>query len=130
MARILLVEDHPDNLSLMVYLLESSGHETSQAMTGNDGIRLATVEAPDLIVLDLQLPDINGYEVLRQIRGGTATRHIAAIAVSAFAMVGDRERVLRSGFSGYLSKPITPETFVRQVERFIPQSRAVGHGAR
>ena len=119
MAKILLVEDNPTNLQLMDYLLKAFGHLTVSAGDGADGVLQAVRESPDIILMDLQLPVLNGYDAARQIKARPALRHIPIIAVTAFAMVGDRERILAEGFDGYIPKPIAPETFVAHVERFI-----------
>ena len=120
-ARILLVEDNPTNLQLMEYLLRAFGHETITATDGAIGVATAVRESPDIILMDLQMPTLNGYDAARQIRGMPALKHIPIVAVTAFAMVGDRDRILAHGFDGYIAKPIAPETFVMQVEQFLPK---------
>jgi two-component system cell cycle response regulator len=120
MAKILLVEDNPTNLQLMEYLLKAFGHTTVGAVDGAEGVAMANREVPDVILMDLQLPILNGYDAARQIKARPALQQIPIVAVTAFAMVGDRERILSDGFDGYIAKPIAPETFVSQVERFIP----------
>jgi two-component system, cell cycle response regulator DivK len=119
-ARILIVEDNADNMMLMEYLLRARGYEPSTATDGADGVRIAADERPDLILLDVQMPGMNGYEVAAAVRGQPEPEAIRIVAVTAFAMVGDQERIMASGFDGYLTKPIMPETFVRDVERFLP----------
>jgi two-component system cell cycle response regulator len=119
MARILIIEDNPTNLELMNYLLEAFGHKTVSAESGEVGLELARNGSVDLIVCDLQLPGIDGYEVVRRMKSLPEARSIPVVAVTAFAMVGDRDRALAAGFDGYLAKPIIPETFVRQVEGFL-----------
>jgi CheY-like chemotaxis protein len=120
MARILAVEDNPDNLELMTYLLGASGHTVIPAMTGELGVALARTERPDLVVLDIQLPDTNGYEVLSRLRADTELARLPVIAVTAYAMVGDRDDALGAGFDGYVSKPIDPTTFGRTIDTFLP----------
>jgi two-component system cell cycle response regulator len=118
-ARILIIEDNPANLDLMSYLLRSFGHTVIAAQDGESGVDAARGARPDLILCDVQLPGIGGAEVARRIRGEASTMRIPVVAVTALAMVGDRESILGAGFDGYLSKPITPETFVREVEAFL-----------
>jgi CheY-like chemotaxis protein len=119
MARILIVEDNPANLALMDYLLRAFGHTPLIARDGGAGVTQALAERPDLILLDLHMPRVDGYEAARRIRLEPTLTGIPLIAVTASAMVGDRDRILAKGFNGYIAKPITPETFVEQVERFL-----------
>jgi CheY-like chemotaxis protein len=117
--RILVIEDNPTNLDLMTYLLKAFGHTVSAARAGEEGVRLALEEPFDLILCDIGLPGIDGLEVARRIRQAPALARVPLIAVTASAMVGDREHVLAAGFDAYISKPITPETFVQDVEKFV-----------
>jgi len=123
MARILVIEDNVDNLRLMTYLLEAFGHSVVTAGDGPEGLRRAESENPDLIICDVHLPGIDGHEVARLLKSDPARAATPLLAVTALAMVGDRERVLQGGFDGYLSKPIEPQLFVRQVEEFLPAER-------
>jgi two-component system cell cycle response regulator len=118
-TRILVIEDNPANMELVRYVLENFGYTVIAAVDGETGVALARTESPDLVVCDLQLPGINGIEVNRRIRAQPALAHIPLIAVTAYAMVGDRERVLAAGFDGYISKPIDPQTFVPQIAAFL-----------
>ena len=118
-ARILVVEDNPANLELMVYLLNAFGHATLSARDGEEGLRLLRQEKPDLIICDIQLPAMDGYEVLRNLKADPDCSSIPAVAVTALAMVGDRDRALEAGFNGYLAKPINPVVFVQQIESFL-----------
>ncbi|MBI3650054.1 MAG: response regulator [Acidobacteria bacterium] len=118
-ARIVIIEDNETNMELMLYLLQAFGHQPMKAMRGGDGIALTIKEQPDLVICDIQLPDIDGYEVVRQLKANPTTRKIPIVAVTALAMVGDRDNILAAGFDGYLSKPIMPEQFVQQVEEYI-----------
>lgn len=127
-ARILMVEDTPHNLELMTYLLEASGHTVIPAMTGERGLELARLERPDLIVLDVQLPDIDGYQVLARLRADKDVAVPPVVAVTAYAMVGDRDTALAAGFDGYLSKPIDPVSFARDIGARLPASLR-GHAA-
>jgi two-component system cell cycle response regulator len=125
-ARILIVEDNPANLELMRYLLAAAGHELLLAVDGAQGLELAAGERVDVILCDLQLPDIDGFEVLRRIRADAVLRRIPVVAVTALAMVGDRDKALAAGFDGYLSKPIEPTTFARDVEAHLHRGRGDG----
>lgn len=121
-VKILLVEDNPANLQLMEYLLRSFGHTIVSANDGAEGVALAVRESPDVILMDLQMPKLNGYDAARQIKAIPALRTVPIVAVTAFAMVGDRDKILAHGFDGYIAKPIAPETFATQVERFVPKA--------
>jgi CheY-like chemotaxis protein len=119
-ARILVVEDNPTNLSLMDYLLRAFGYDVLTAADGVEGVDAARRQSPDVILMDLQMPKLNGYEAAAEIRAIPALRKIALLAVTAFAMVGDCDKILARGFDGYIAKPISPDTFVREVEAFVP----------
>lgn len=119
-TRILVVEDNPANLALMDYLLRAFGYGVLVAKDGDQGVAVAVAEHPDLILMDLQLPTMTGFEAAKRIRAEAQMPAVPIVAVTAFAMVGDRERVLGEGFDGYISKPINPETFVSQIEAFLP----------
>src|SRR4029453_5945513 len=114
-ARILVIEDNPANLQLMVYLLKAYGHTVLTAVNGEEGLQGVRQEAPGLIICDVQIPKTDGYGVARQLKSHPALRAIPLIAVTALAMVGDRDQVLAGGFDGYIAKPITPLTFVQEV---------------
>jgi CheY-like chemotaxis protein len=123
-ARVLIVEDNRDNMALMDYLLTAAGYVPLLAAGGALGVRAAAEVPPDLILLDIQMPEMDGYEVAGAIRADPAMAHTKLVAVTAFAMVGDQERIIAAGFDGYLTKPISPETFVRDVEQFLaPEQR-------
>lgn len=107
----------------MVYLLTSFGHRTLEAHDGREGIELARCEKPDLILLDIHMPRMDGYEVARRLNADLECRKIPIVAVTALAMVGDREKILASGFSGYIAKPLDPETFATQVQGFVSGSQ-------
>jgi CheY-like chemotaxis protein len=127
-ARILIVDDNSDNLTLMDYLLRAGGYTPQLATSGHDGVRIAADQRPDLILLDIQMPEMDGYQVAAAVRAQPESETIVIVAVTAFAMVGDQERIIAAGFDGYLTKPITPETFVRDVEQYLHAglSRAAG----
>jgi two-component system, cell cycle response regulator DivK len=119
-ARILIIEDNKANLELAEYLLKASGYATLAARDGEEGVRAARKERPDLIICDLQMPIMDGYEVVRELKKDPQLRSIPVLAVTALSMPGDRNNVLSAGFDGYLSKPVDPETFARTVEDFLP----------
>jgi two-component system, cell cycle response regulator DivK len=120
-ARILIVEDDPSSLELTAYLLDSAGYSTLLAREGGTGLRLALEASPDVIVCDLQMPVLNGYELVGRLKEDPGWRRVPVVAVSAFSMPGDREKALAAGFDGYLTKPITPETFVQEIAAFLPR---------
>jgi CheY-like chemotaxis protein len=121
-ARILVVEDNPTNRTLMEYLLGAFGHTVLSATDGAEGVAVARRERPDVILMDLQLPGLNGFGALARLRADPATAGLRVIAVTAFAMVGDRDRILAAGFDGYISKPIDPETFATDVHTCVVES--------
>jgi two-component system cell cycle response regulator len=124
MARILVIEDNPTNLELMSYLLKAFGHEVLTAMDGEEGIEAVRRSTVDLIICDVQLPKLDGFGVVAHLKSQPALRSIPILAVTALAMVGDRDKLLAAGFDGYLSKPIDPETFVPTVVAFLSNTRA------
>jgi two-component system cell cycle response regulator DivK len=119
-ARILIIEDNEANLELARYLLECSGHAVTTAADGGSGLALALQLQPDLIISDLQMPVLDGYQLLANLRGGPDGAKWMVVALTAFSMVNDRINVLDAGFNGYFSKPIEPQTFVAQIEAFLP----------
>lgn len=128
-ARILIVEDNEINLSLMTYLLRGAGYEALEARDGEEGLHTAMAASPDLILCDVQMPKLNGYELAARMKATDGLKRIPLVAVTAFAMVGDREKTTAAGFDAYLSKPIDPETFVRQVAKLLPpELRTVAQG--
>ncbi|MDQ1920999.1 EAL domain-containing protein [Massilia pseudoviolaceinigra] len=119
-ARILIIEDNPTNMELMVYLLKAFGYTPLTAYDGVSGVDTAREAIPDLIICDVHLPRLDGYGVVAALKGDPALAAIPVLAVTALAMVGDRERLLEAGFDGYIGKPIEPDTFVGQLESFLP----------
>ncbi len=117
--KILVIEDNEQNIYLITFILEKNGYEVAQARDGGEGIELASKGKPDLILLGIQLPVMDGYEVARRLKEETETRDIPIVAVTSYAMVGDRERVLAVGCAGYIEKPINPETFMAEVEQYL-----------
>ena len=118
-SRILVIEDNPANMELMTYLLTAFGHTPIAARDGEAGVAAALRHIPDLILCDLALPGLDGYGVARRLKTEETMRGVPLIAVTASAMVGDRDKVIASGFDGYITKPITPETFVAEVETYL-----------
>jgi len=119
MKKLLLVEDNEQNRYLMQFMLEQSGYEVITADSGSRAIVMAAEDRPDLILMDIQLPDMDGLEVTRRIRSSEAGGKVPIVAVTSFAMAGDRERALAEGCDGYIEKPINPETFLEEIARFV-----------
>jgi len=119
---ILVIEDNEQNLYLVTFILESQGYRVIQATDGQTGIHRALQNRPDLILLDIQLPGMDGHEVARMIKQDPEIRSIPIVAVTSYAMVGDREKVLEAGCEGYIEKPINPDTFISQVEEHLPKN--------
>jgi two-component system cell cycle response regulator DivK len=124
-GRILIIEDDNASRELVKYLLTAAGYATLEAEDGRAGLDMALKEEPDLIICDLQMPYMNGYEVVRALLAQPGWPRVPLIAVTAFSMSGDRETALMAGFDEHISKPITPETFTGQIEAFLhPHLRA------
>ncbi len=119
MSKILIIEDNEQNMYLMDFILKKSGHEVSQAWDGREGIELALENIPDLIVLDIQLPKMDGYAVAEELRKNSGLTDVPIVAVTSYAMAGDRERTIEAGCTGYIEKPINPETFIAELESYI-----------
>jgi two-component system, cell cycle response regulator DivK len=117
--RILVVEDNPLNLKLVREVLTFAGYHVIEAQSGEDGLRAAQEDPPDLVLMDLQLPGIDGTETLRRLRQGTLGPHVPVVAVTAFAMAADKERASRAGFDGYVEKPISVRALPGQIEAFL-----------
>jgi CheY-like chemotaxis protein len=118
-ARILLIEDNEQNRYLATFLLEKHGCAVVHTPDGRAGIELATAQPFDLILLDIQLPGMDGHAVARALRTHAALNHIPIVAVTSYAMAGDREKALAAGCDGYIEKPIDPDTFVAQITEFL-----------
>jgi two-component system, cell cycle response regulator DivK len=116
---ILVIEDNAKNLNLVRDLLQSNGYRTLQAATAEHGVTLAVDHGPCLILMDIQLPDLDGVAALRQLRADPRTAAIPVVALTAFAMKEDRERFLQAGFDGYLAKPIDVRNFPQQIRNFV-----------
>lgn len=122
---ILLIEDNEQNRYLATFLLERHGCQVIPAVDGPQGVELARTMAPDLILLDIQLPGMDGYAVARALREIDSVRETPIVAVTSYALVGDREKSLAAGCNGYLEKPINPESFVAEIERYFVPSAAI-----
>ena len=122
-ARILIVEDNPINLKLVRDVLTISGYEVVAAPSGEEGVTLAQSCAPDLVLMDIQLPGIDGYEALRMIRQSPHMDSVPVVSVTAFAMPEDRERASGAGFDGYLSKPLSVRSLPSQIQDYLSVGR-------
>lgn len=118
--KILYIEDNEQNLYLVTFLLEKHGYTVCSAMDGQEGIDKAALEKPDLILLDIQLPRMDGHAVARNLRSNVDLSATPIVAVTSYAMAGDREKALATGCNGYIEKPINPDTFIQQVEQHLP----------
>ena len=121
--RILVVEDQEDNRRILRDLLTSVGFELIEAVTGKEGVTMAETHRPDLILMDIQLPGIDGYEATRRIKANPALRSIPIIAVTSFALSGDDVKAFEAGCDGYVTKPFSPRHAARQSPRVPPRSR-------
>jgi two-component system, cell cycle response regulator DivK len=119
MANILIIEDNEQNLYLETFILQKNGHEIIQARNGETGIALAAEIRPALILLDIQLPGMDGYTVAKELRKHPSLANIPIIAVTSYAMDGDRERILEAGCTDYIEKPINPDTFHAEIARYL-----------
>ena len=117
--KILVIEDNEQNMYLVRYILQANGYEVLEAITGIDGIKIAIENHPDLILLDIQLPVMDGYAVARELRKQQDIVDTPIVAVTSYAMPGDKENVLAAGCTGYIEKPINPDTFMSQVKQFL-----------
>jgi len=117
--KILIIEDNEQNLYLLTFILEKNGYGVIQARDGRSGIELAIKNIPDLILLDIQLPVLDGYAVARELRKQQALYDVPIVAVTSYAMTGDRERTLEAGCTGYMEKPIDPLTFMEKIAQYL-----------
>ena len=123
MSTILIIEDNPKNMKLVRDILRYGGHQTLEAATGREGVRLAEEHRPDLVLLDIQLPDIDGINVLREIRKNATLDAVPVLAVSASVMPADQHKIIASGFDAYVTKPINLNQFQDTVKRFLASGR-------
>ena len=119
MPRALIIEDDNNNMELISYILEHYGYETIKAATGQEGYTLAAEHKPDFIILDIQLPDMTGIDVLQVIRSKPGGEQVPVIAMTSFAMAGDREAMINAGCNGYIEKPIEPERVMNQIIKIV-----------
>jgi CheY-like chemotaxis protein len=118
--KILIIEDNDQNLYMMKFLLEKHGFEIFEAREGKTGVSLADQLKPAAILLDIQLPGMDGYAIAAALRSNKSLANVPIIAVTSYAMVGDREKVLAAGATDYIEKPINPDTFVSQIKKHVP----------
>ena len=119
--KALIIEDNEQNMYMLSFLLEKNNYEVFQAFNGLDGIKAATNYLPDVILLDIQLPEMDGYQIARELRNRNDLNMIPIIAVTSHAMVGDREKAMASGANGYIEKPIDPDNFIQRMESHFPK---------
>jgi len=116
---ILIIEDNPLNLELATDILEAAGYTVRQALSGEEGLRAARADPPDLILMDLRLPGVDGYAALRALKADPGTSHVPTVALTAQAMKGDEAKVRAAGFDGYITKPIDTRTLPETVARLL-----------
>jgi two-component system cell cycle response regulator DivK len=119
MKRVLVVEDNENNMKLISLILKKHGYDPIQAFTGEVGIEKAILERPDIILMDIQLPDISGIDAVKRIRMMDNMQEILIIAITSYAMAGDREKILTVGCDGYFEKPIDPLTIIEDIEKIV-----------
>lgn len=119
MKTALIIEDNENNLELIRFILEQANYKTRFAMNGLVGVQQVLSIPPDFVILDIQLPDINGLEVLKRIRASTIGKHIPVIAMTSYAMSGDKEKLLAAGCTAYIEKPIDPMLVIGQIQAVL-----------
>lgn len=119
--RILIVEDHEDNRRILRDLLTSAGFDLVEATTGEEGVALAETQRPDLILMDIQLPGLDGYEATRRIKANPALHQIPIIAVTSYALSGDDVKAREAGCDAYVTKPFSPRALLAKVREYLPQ---------
>lgn len=129
-ALVLVVEDQQENLDLLIYLLHAFGHRTAVARNGADALTVAAEVRPDLVFMDIQMPVLDGYQAVAAMRRDPELAGTCVVAMTAYAMVGDRERILAAGFDAYLSKPIEPQAFAADVQRLLTHVRSSAEAPR
>jgi two-component system, cell cycle response regulator DivK len=118
-AKILVAEDNAENMYLVCFLLENAGYSLVTAVNGLDAVHLCQEALPDLVIMDIQMPIMDGLEATRQIKKIAETRHIPVVAFTAYAMTGDVDKALEAGCAGHIGKPMNVETFVQQIASYI-----------
>jgi two-component system cell cycle response regulator DivK len=118
--RILLIEDHEDNRRIVRDLLTPAGYEVVEALTGEDGVTMAGTQHPDLILMDIQLPGLDGYEATRRIKANPALSRIPIIAVTSYALSGDDVKAREAGCDAYVTKPFSPRALLAKIREFVP----------
>lgn len=121
MKTALIIEDNENNMELITFILEANGYTTARAENGLSGLKMVREINPDLIILDIQLPDIDGTIVLEEIRNTAINPLVPVIAMTSFAMAGDREKLMAAGCTGYIEKPIDPDRVVTQIETILEE---------
>ena len=119
MKKVLVVEDNENNLYMLRFILTRLGHTVLEARDGASGVDLALRERPDLILMDIQLPVLDGYAATRKIRAEASLSEVPIIAVTSYAMAGDREKALEAGCTAYVEKPIDPESFIKELKKYV-----------
>jgi CheY-like chemotaxis protein len=119
MTKVLVIEDNEKNRYLISFILKAEGFDVIEAITGEGGVEMAIRESPDLVLMDIQLPGIDGYEATRQIRASPVNGNIPIVALTSYAMSGDRKRALSAGCNGYVEKPINPDTIIDEIRKYI-----------
>ncbi len=119
---VLVIDDNPMNLELATEVLEAAGFDVLRSSRASDGIETARRLLPDIVLMDIGMPEMDGYEALRRLRADESTRHIPAVAVTAFAMGEDEQRALEAGFDGYIAKPIRTQALAGTVARLVERS--------
>jgi len=121
--KLLIIEDNEQNYYMMRFLLEKKGFKVVGADNGRLGVEMALSEKPDAILLDIQLPEMDGYAVAAELKKHAELDDVPIIAVTSYAMVGDRENIMAAGATGYIEKPINPDTFVDEISRFVQDKK-------
>lgn len=119
MKRVLIIEDNEDNLYMIKFILEHNQMEVTWAQNGTEGIEFILKEDFDLVLMDIQLPDINGLDVTQKIRQLIPGKNLPIVAISSYAMPGDKQKAIKAGCTGYIEKPINPETIMDEINRFL-----------
>lgn len=127
-AKVLYIEDNPQNFYLVNYILAAAGCDVTWAKDGREGLGIAASLKPDLVLLDIQLPVMDGYSVAKAFRADQELAKVPIVALTSYAMAGDRQKALEAGCDGYIEKPLDPKTFAEQVAKYLA-GRGAGGGA-